>query len=771
MRTWSEPHPTTAPSSLVAAVGGRPLVAQFLANRGILKPDSARAFLDPNSYSPSLPEELPGLEEAANRLQKAIYRKETICVWGDFDVDGQTATTLLVSALRDLGANVTYHIPVRASESHGVNLPALQRITNSTPKPQVLLTCDTGISAHESVAYAQQSGVDVLITDHHDLPPSLPQALAVVNPKLLPAAHPLATLPGVGVAYKLVEYLYQHADREPEPTPQLDLVALGIIADLAVLQGDTRYLVQRGLPGLRQPHRLGLQAMFDLAELDPTWLTEEHIAFILAPRLNALGRLSDANPVVEFLTTQDPGRARLFALELEGLNARRKLLSDQIYQAALAQIDQDNSLLDAAALVLAHPAWPAGVLGIVASRLVERFHKPVILLASPPGELARGSARSIEDVNINAAIRAHQQMLAGFGGHPMAAGLSIEPQRIAEFRRLLSQTVQALRGEAPPLPPLQIEAYINLDEINLELVSELEQLAPFGPGNPPPVFASRGLRLLSQTPVGRDGEHLMLTIGDEHGQTQRVIWWQGGREQVPQGKFDLAYTLRSSNYRGQREVQVEWLEARPIEEPVQVIPLWHGPAEILDYRQEADPLPLLSKLRSQPGGQVWCEGEDKKRLDGQNRFELMPAPVLAIWTTPPGPAELHSALQRVKPEKVILFAIDPNLDHMEAFLRRLTGLVKYALRSSQGVVSLPSLAAAMAQRLATVQVGLEWSQAQGHIRILSIDGETVFLEQGAGISQPTTAEIATRLAAMLDETAAFRQYYSHADKEALLQSP
>lgn len=771
MRTWSEPHPTTAPSSLVAAVGGRPLVAQFLANRGILKPDSARAFLDPNSYSPSLPEELPGLEEAANRLQKAIYRKETICVWGDFDVDGQTATTLLVSALRDLGANVTYHIPVRASESHGVNLPALQRITNSTPKPQVLLTCDTGISAHESVAYAQQSGVDVLITDHHDLPPSLPQALAVVNPKLLPAAHPLATLPGVGVAYKLVEYLYQHADREPEPTPQLDLVALGIIADLAVLQGDTRYLVQRGLPGLRQPHRLGLQAMFDLAELDPTWLTEEHIAFILAPRLNALGRLSDANPVVEFLTTQDPGRARLFALELEGLNARRKLLSDQIYQAALAQIDQDNSLLDAAALVLAHPAWPAGVLGIVASRLVERFHKPVILLASPPGELARGSARSIEGVNITAAIRAHQQMLAGFGGHPMAAGLSIEPQRIAEFRRLLSQTVQALRGEAPPLPPLQIEAYINLDEINLELVSELEQLAPFGPGNPPPVFASRGLRLLSQTPVGRDGEHLMLTIGDEHGQTQRVIWWQGGREQVPQGKFDLAYTLRSSNYRGQREVQVEWLEARPIEEPVQVIPLWHGPAEILDYRQEADPLPLLSKLRSQPGGQVWCEGEDKKRLDGQNRFELMPAPVLAIWTTPPGPAELHSALQRVKPEKVILFAIDPNLDHMEAFLRRLTGLVKYALRSSQGVVSLPSLAAAMAQRLATVQVGLEWSQAQGHIRILSIDGETVFLEQGAGISQPTTAEIATRLAAMLDETAAFRQYYSHADKEALLQSP
>jgi single-stranded-DNA-specific exonuclease len=768
MRTWSEPSESSAPPGLVAAVGGHPRVAQALANRGILDAKAARAFLDPVAYTPSPPEELPGLVAAAERLQGAIRRNETICVWGDFDVDGQTSTTLLVSTLRSLGADVTYHIPIRLSESHGVNLPVLQNIIESANRPQVLLTCDTGISAHESVAYAQQSGVDVLITDHHDLPPTLPQAYSVVNPKLLPQDHPLGTLPGVGVAYKLAEYLLLQAGQADTLEQQLDLAALGIIADLAILRGDARYLVQRGLQSLRNPHRLGLQAMLELAELDPSWLSEEHIAFVLAPRLNALGRLSDANPVVEFLTTQDTGRARLLALELEGLNARRKLLTDQVYQAARAQLDQDNSLLEAAALVLAHPAWPAGVLGIVASRLVERYHKPVILLASPPGELARGSARSIEGVNISEAIRVQQELLAGFGGHPMAAGLSIQPERIAEFRRALSRTVQSMLGQTPPRPPLQIEAYLSLDEINLELVADLERLAPFGPGNPPLVFASRNLRLLSHTPIGREAEHLLLTIEDEHGQTRRVVWWQAGNEQVPDGRFDLAYSLRSSNYRGQREVQVEWLEARPIETEEQPIQVWESPAEIIDYRQEADPISLLESLRLQPGWQLWCEADDKNRLGGVDRIELLPAPLLAIWTIPPGPAELHSVLQLTRPEKVVLFAVDPGLDHIDAFLRRLAGLVKHILRSSQGWVSLPGLAAATAHRLATVRLGLGWLQARGHIRIMSSDDSTALLEQGDGISQPGITEIAARLTAMLVETAAFRQYYTRADKDSLL---
>ena len=385
MRHWLEPQAIDLPQDLQAAVGGHPLVAQVLARRGILTPAAAAAFLDPARYIPCPATALPGLSAAADRVEAAIRRQEPICVWGDFDVDGQTSTTVLVSTLRDLGAAVTFHIPVRARESHGVNLPVLSEILAGGAR--LVLTCDTGIDAHAAVDFARSRGVDFVITDHHALPPSLPQAAAVVNPRLLPAGHPLGTLPGVGVAYKLAEELYRRFGREGEALPLVDLAALGIVADVAVQTGEARYLVQQGLAALRQAGRLGIKAMLEAAELHPAWLTETHIGFELGPRLNALGRLSDANISVEFLTTHDPGRARLIAATLEGLNTRRQLLTNQVFQAAQAQLENDPSLLEGAALVLAHPAWPAGVIGIVASRLVERYNRPVVLIADPPDEL------------------------------------------------------------------------------------------------------------------------------------------------------------------------------------------------------------------------------------------------------------------------------------------------------------------------------------------------------------------------------------------------
>jgi len=343
MKVWLDPQEVAPTEALLNVVGGHPLVASTLMRRGIDEPEAARAFLDPSAYKPSPSFELPGMEAAAERLLAAIQQREAICVWGDFDVDGQTATTLLVSALRRLGGQVSYHIPVRAVESHGISLAALRQVLDGGV--QLLLTCDTGITAHPAVDYARSRGVDVVLTDHHDLPTSpegeaapLPEASAVVNPKLLPQDHPLATLPGVGVAYKLAEALCMLAGRTGEAEESLDLVALGIVADIALLRGDTRYLLQRGLEALREARRPGLRAIMEYAELQPAWLTEDHIGYELAPRLNALGRLADANPAVELLSTQDIGRARVLALELEGLNARRKLLTSQVLQGALAQI-------------------------------------------------------------------------------------------------------------------------------------------------------------------------------------------------------------------------------------------------------------------------------------------------------------------------------------------------------------------------------------------------------------------------------------------------
>ncbi len=260
MRPWLEPAPITVPDFLAAAVGGHPLVAQTLARRGIATPAAAVAFLDPAAYIPTPASVLPGMARAVNRLWRAIRGGEPIGVWGDFDVDGQTATALLVAALRDLGATVRYHVPVRETESHGVNLPNLKQLIAADAR--LILTCDTGVTAHEAVGYARGQGVDVIITDHHELGASLPDATAVINPKLLETRdHPLADLPGVGVAYKLAEALYERARRPVDVTRALDLVALGIVADLAIQRGDTRYLLQRGLAALRRYERPGLVAL------------------------------------------------------------------------------------------------------------------------------------------------------------------------------------------------------------------------------------------------------------------------------------------------------------------------------------------------------------------------------------------------------------------------------------------------------------------------------------------------------------------------------
>lgn len=757
MPTWLEPAPLPIPPALSQAVGGHPLVARVLAQRGMADVDRARAFLDPARYTPASPFDLPGMAQAVERIQRAIDAGQRIAIWGDFDVDGQTATTLLVQTLRSLGGEVSFHIPLRAEEGHGVNLPWLQRLIDDGV--QLVVTCDTGIDAHEAVEHARARGVDLVITDHHDLPPLLPAASAVVNPKLLPAGHPLETLPGVGVACQLATALAADAGQH------LDLVALGIVADVALQIGDARHLLQLGLARLRATDRLGLKALLALAELNPAWLSEEHIGFELGPRLNALGRLGDANLAVEFLTTDDPQRAQVLAVMLEGLNAERKRLTDQIFQGALAQIERDPSLLDFAALVLAHPAWPAGVIGIVASRLAERFHRPVVLLAAPPGQLARGSARSVEGCNISAAIAAQGELLANFGGHPMAAGLSIDPARIAEFRRKLARSVAAQVGQTAIEPALAIDGHLPLAELSLDLVADLERLAPFGAGNPRLVLVSPGHLVVGDAVIGRYGEHRRLTVEDATGARQQVLWWQGAGWPRPEGRFDLAYSARASTWRGQRQVQIQWVDARPLPDAAIVI----EPAQpaVLDQRHALQPAMALAALRAQPDLQVWCEGEARRAQGGQDRSELAAGDTLVIWTIPPGQAELQAALKQVKPRQIVLFADDPGMDQIDAFVQRLAGLVKHAMRNDAGRASLQRLAAATAQRPAVVRLGLRWLAARGHLRIEAEEGDTLRLAAGGGVASPALPVVTAELRDALAETAAFRRYFSHAAAAAL----
>lgn len=781
MRQWLEPPERQADDGLAQALGLSPWIAEVLARRGLADVETARAFLEPEAYTPAPADELPGLSAAVDALLGAIRQGRRILVWGDFDVDGQTATALLVQALGELGAQVDYHIPIRAQESHGVSPAALRRYLEGEAPPDLVLTCDTGIAAFEAAEELRQRGVPLVITDHHELPRQpgsealrLPQAQAIVSPRFLPDGHPLASLPGVGVAYKLAEGLYARLGRPEAVEKHLDLAALGIVADVALQTGDARYLLQRGLERLRRQPRLGLQAIYERAELNPQGLNEEHIGFVIAPRLNALGRLGDANPAVELLTTTDRGRARLLALQLEGLNARRQLLTGQVLRGALAQLQQNRALLDEAALVLENPSWEPGVIGIVASRLVELYDRPVVMIAAPPGGPGRASARSVEGVDITAAIATQADLLLGYGGHAMAAGFSIPLENIPAFRRGLTRAVAAARSAAPQAEPrLQIDAYLPWEAISLELAGEIERLAPFGPGNPPLALASRGLRLVNHAALGRAQEHLLLTIEDASGLSRRVIWWGGGdfveSGELPQGTFDLAYRLRARTYRGQDDLQIEYVGFRQAPEAAQVAV--YRP-QVADHRQEARPLPILLRLTAEGVGeavQVWAEGEAADQLARRlpagavrRRHELCePAHTLAIWTPPAAPADLRMALQRLRPQQVILFAVPPEEESFSAFVTRLAGLARYALAHTQSKASLARLAAATAQRELTVLRGLEWLAAQGHLS-LQVEGDEARLSPGGEADPHAAALLAEQLRDLLDETRAYRAYFCNA---------
>jgi single-stranded-DNA-specific exonuclease len=768
LRHWIEPDEAAVPQIIMDAVKGHRLLAQTLYHRGLKDIQSVHQFLDSACYPATSPFELPNMDIAVSMLTNAIATGKRICVWGDFDVDGQTATTVLVTALRRLNGRVIHHIPVRARESHGVNLPVLKQYV--TQGIDLLLTCDTGISSIQAVQHANQIGLPVIITDHHDLPPELPDAQAIINPKFLAPNHPLFTLPGVGVAYKLVEALFTHNELGNAANEFLDLVALGIVADLATIRQDTRYLLQLGLPVLRQMHRLGLRTLSELADLNPQNLTEEHISFVLAPRLNALGRLGDANDIVEFLSTSDPLRARILAYQLEGANANRKLLSEQVYRAALAQLESDPLHHQHEIIILEHPTWPAGVIGIAAARLVERFQKPVIIFSTPSGAPARGSARSIEGVNIIAAITTQSHLLVNFGGHPMAAGLSIEVGRIAEFRRSIARTFINQGSHSLPSPGLQIDGYVGLNELSPELVTDIERMAPFGIGNPPVVLASLNLSLSGYTAVGKHGEHLLMTLEDELGYTQQAIWWQGTDQTIPENKFDLSFTVRTSTYRGQKGIQLEWISWRHTISPKLTVINLPREIEVIDYRHETDPQKIIISLLSTPNIQIWCEEDACKDFPVQNRISLLPCSTLAIWSSPAGPVILRQVLYRAAPEIVYLFGNSTKMDQSNAFLTRLAGLCKYSLRHMDGLTSIVKLAAASNQRTETVVTGLRWLHAHGQLEIVELGADNAILTDGSGTIKDPDLSSDNMLHSLLNESAAYRKYFLREDKNRLINS-
>ena len=752
------------PRAFQNAIGGHPLVAQTLFQRGYRTVEAARASLDPDEYTPASPFDLPDMDMACDLLAQAIREQGRILVWGDFDVDGQTATTVLVEGLRAMGARVDYHIPVRARESHGIGQAVLT--THLAQGFDLLLTCDTGITEHDSLQMVRNLGIPVIVTDHHLLGAGLPPANAVINPQRLAEGHPLRTLPGVGVAYQLIAGLDDFIGQGQDLGRLLELVALGIVADVAELRGDTRYLLQKGLRNLGQTERVGLNLLYQNAGLNPANLNESHIGFQIGPRLNAVGRLGDANPMVTFLTTDDPGRARQLANLIEGLNIKRRAETRQVEKGAEAQLVASSTDRHAPAIVLHHPGWPAGVVGIVASRLVERYQKPVILLTGE--DPIHGSARSVPGLHITEAIGAQADLLNGFGGHPMAAGLSMPSDQYPAFKRRFFKAVEMQLKDVEFGETIEIAQAIRIDELNLDLVDEISRLAPFGNGNPTLHFLLKDVRYESDTLVGIEQEHCQVTVRDQTGQKLRLIWWNGADEPLPAAQFDLVCRVSKSDYKGDPQLSAEWVDYHLSE--AGKVEIEAKKLDLVDHRDSVNPQAQLAAcLQEDPQAQVWGEGELAKDGGFKGRHALEANPHLVIWSAPPSQRVLRQVLERTQPKRVTVFGIDPNLDDRTRFLRRLGGAARFALTNKGGLAELDRLAAACAADEDAVRAGLLYWQARGKLCV-DFSGSSANMRSAASEPDVQAAEMFENLLkSLLEETQAYRRYFSKGDLESIFR--
>lgn len=552
-------------AALAAALGVSPVVAQCLVNRGMSGPDEAARFLRPRLKDLTDPMVLPNMAAAVQRLLLGRRRAEPLVIFGDYDADGVTSCALLLETLRALGWTVNYYLPHRMDEGYGLSREAAEHCLRKHPAP-LLLAVDCGSTAVDSIAWLGKQGTEVIVLDHHQVSAPPPAALALVNPRL--SNPPGPEYCSAGLAFKLAHALLKQLREAGEPAAMkydlrqhLDLAALGTIADLVPLKGENRILASAGLERLTQTQRPGLVAL-KLAAKCPPAIGSYEAAFQLAPRLNAAGRLEDAEEALRLLLAGDAAEAEPLARNLDGHNRQRQQIERDIAEEVIAAVQARFNRERDFVIVEGRDSWHIGVVGIVASRVVKRFYRPAIILGGDGG-LWRGSGRSIEGFDLAAALCGCDGLLTRHGGHSMAAGVTAQPAQVDSFRARLNELArQALKPEQLE-PSIKLDGEVTGSDLTADKVEQLAALAPSGQGNPPVQWMIRGVTL-RQPPqrMGRESQHVRLHLTDGQADME-AVWWNGGQAAMPDGRFDLAFTPDINDYRGRRTVQLRLLDWRP----------------------------------------------------------------------------------------------------------------------------------------------------------------------------------------------------------------
>ncbi|MCL1796681.1 MAG: single-stranded-DNA-specific exonuclease RecJ, partial [Clostridia bacterium] len=540
-----------APDSLVKA-GIPEQLARILYARGVNTPAEAHAFLSPSLDHLHDPFLLFGMDAAVLRIHRAVSDSERICVFGDYDVDGVCAVTVLVEALRAHGADVWWYIPSRHQEGYGLNADAVNRIAGEA---RLLITVDCGITSIAEAKIAKELSLDLIITDHHEPPETLPEAVAIVNPLL--GAYPFRRLCGTGVAFKLIQALYGLQSC----AQALELTALATVADLVPLLDENRILVSYGLKQIQQTRRAGLRALIHVAGLTGREITAGHLGFQLGPRINAGGRIEDASRSVTLMLTDGSEIAETIARELDDANKLRQRTEAVMLERAIEQAEQVNFIKEKAIIIVGEE-WNTGIIGLVASRLTDKYAWPAIVFSETEGILT-GSARSIPGVNLYMALSRCEDLFIRFGGHSQAAGLTLEKRYLDEFKQRVNEAIAELAEPDAFIPSAAYDMNMQLRDASIPLIEELNRLAPTGFGNPAPVFLVTGAQVVEARSVGVEGKHLKLRIAQGDALVSGIAFSQGDRLAGLPDTIDALFSLSVNEYMGKRSAQCEIYKILP----------------------------------------------------------------------------------------------------------------------------------------------------------------------------------------------------------------
>lgn len=728
--------------------GEKSLIERLLAVRGITTKTEIKEFLNPLEMKLTEPTVFVDMAKSVERLAKAVDEKQKILVYGDFDADGITSTSVLLKTLRHLGAEVDYYIPDRETESHGMNTKTLVKLMTSK-KPKVMITVDCGVSNVEEVKFLKSFGVDIIITDHHEAPEELPPAYAIINPKAqnsldekLPAKKikMLTYLAGCGVAFKVAQALLNHYNKPEFVFELLPLVALGTIADIVPLLGENRYLVTKGLELISKGQHYGLTRLLESAGYNiENGITSENIAFGIAPRINATGRLDNVDTALSLLLSDNKTEIEMAVQTLNELNKVRQNLCESTFLEADEMYQKEGT--DNNAIVLFSNKWNIGIIGIVASKFVEKYYKPTFIMNyNPETQQFRCSARSVKGINLYEVLDANSELFDGFGGHEMAAGFAFSgnAEQFNVIKETLNKTISEVLGDKILKPFVNIDLELDEKDLDLTLVDEISKLEPFGASNPSPVFVVKNFTLKEKTLMGENKNHLRLKVQGQDALYTCVWWSRGDIPLVAEDKLDIAFSPKLNTFRDVTSLQlmVEDIHSDNLKEEKPENP---NVVKVFDHRNKSD---IFSQVEdyvrtSKMNIVVYAENKDVINLLKPykclsdaivNRETLKKADSIMFFDYPPSEELFDKIVEFVQPRHIHYMACNvKNLDELE-IIKTLSGMIRFTCNNKNGEFNLAKSASFLSLTIECIEALLDVLEQCKMIKIVEKNIDNYELE-------------------------------------------